>query len=333
MRESANGLNAIQHGLIRALAGGTIVSGAALARELGVSRTTIWKQLRQMTASGVQVLAMPGQGYRLPAPLELLDRQVILAGLSPLLAARIEAFHLLFAVDSTNLELLRQPGGTRLRLCLAEFQWAGRGRRGRNWQSPLGAQIALSLAYIFPALPVDFPALGLAVGVMVASALRQLGVEAIGLKWPNDLQCNGQKLGGLLIEVRGESGGPCEVVVGVGVNVNLAHAGLNQVNQPWTDLGRILGAACPHRNRIAQQLITELVQGLDVFAESGLEPFLADYRAYDVMAGRMVRVERNGQWHEGMALGIDDRGALLVRHPEGIQSYWSGEVSVRKLPE
>lgn len=332
MPESSGELTDVQNHLVQALAGGAVVSGAALAHELGVSRTAVWKQLRQLVEMGVQLLPVRGQGYRLAAPLELLDREAILHALPSELAARIGAFHLPFAVDSTNLELLRQPAGTPLRLCLAEFQWAGRGRRGRSWQSPLGGQIPLSLAYTFAALPADFSALGLAVGVMAASALRQLGAHEIGLKWPNDLHWQGRKLGGVLIDVRGETGGPCEVVVGVGVNVNLAPEALGQVDQPWTDLSRILGVARPHRNRIAQQLIVDLVQGLDVFADQGLAPFLADYAARDVLAGRVVRVEQNGQWYEGTALGVDKRGALRVRHQDGIRSYWSGEVSARALP-
>lgn len=333
MLESSGELTDVQDHLLRALAGGAVVSGAALAHELGMSRTAVWKQLRQLAEMGVQILPVRGQGYRLAAPLELLDREAILNALPSDLAARIGAFHLPFAVDSTNLELLRQPVGTQIRVCLAEFQWAGRGRRGRRWQSPLGGQIPLSLAYTFAALPADFSALGLAVGVMTASALRQLGAEGVGLKWPNDLHWRGRKLGGVLIEVRGETGGPCEVVLGVGINVNLAPDALSQVDQPWTDLSRILGAARPHRNCIAQQLIVNLVRGLDVFADQGLVPFLADYAACDVLAGRVVRVEQNGEWHEGTALGVDQRGALRVRHPDGIRSYWSGEVSVRELPE
>ncbi len=332
MLESGGELTDVQGHLVRALAAGAVVSGAVLARELGMSRTAVWKQLRRLGEMGVQVLPVRGQGYRLAAPLELLDRQAILDGLPPELAARIGAFQLPFAIDSTNLELLRQPASAQLRVCLAEFQWAGRGRRGRSWQSPLGGQIPLSLAYTFAALPADFSALGLAVGVMAASALRRLGAEEIGLKWPNDLHWQGRKLGGVLIEVRGEAGGPCEVVVGVGVNVNLATEALDQVDQPWTDLSRILGAARPHRNRIAQQLIVDLVRGLDVFVDRGLAPFLADYAARDVLAGRVVRVEQNGQWHEGTALGVDAHGALLVRHQGGIRSYWSGEVSVRGIP-
>jgi BirA family biotin operon repressor/biotin-[acetyl-CoA-carboxylase] ligase len=328
--ESAGGLTDVQDHLMRALARGAVVSGAVLAHELGVSRSAVWKQLRQLAEMGVQVLPVRGQGYRLAAPLELLDRDAILDGLPPELAARLGAFQLPFAIDSTNLELLRQPASAQLRLCLAEFQWAGRGRRGRSWQSPLCGQIPLSLAYTFAALPADFSALGLAVGVMAASALRQLGAPEIGLKWPNDLHWRGRKLGGVLIEVRGETGGPCEVVVGVGINVNLATEALDQVDQPWTDLSRILGATRPHRNRIAQQLIVDLVRGLDVFADQGLAPFLADYAARDVLAGRVVRVEQNGQWREGAALGVDERGALRVRHQDGIRSYWSGEVSVRE---
>lgn len=324
-------LSEAQGRLIRALAPGEIVSGADLARILGVSRTAVWNRLRRLAALGVAVAAVRGRGYRLAAPLELLDRDLILAGLAPEVSTRIGAFHLPFAVDSTNAALLRLPGSPQLRVCLAEYQWAGRGRRGRAWQSPLGAQIPLSIGYGFAALPADFAGLGLAVGVMAAQALQRLGAPDIGLKWPNDLLWQGRKLGGVLIELRGEAGGPCDVVVGVGVNVQLPDPSAGLIDQPWTDLGRILGGARPHRNRVAAALIDALIPGLDRFAEEGLAPFLAAFRRIDVLAGRRVSVEQRGDWLEGIARGVSERGALLLEDAAGIRPYWSGEVSVREL--
>ena len=324
-------LSEAQDRLIRALAPGEIVSGAELARILGVSRTAVGNRLRRLASLGVEVAAVRGRGYRLAAPLELLDRNGILAGLAPEVAARIGAFHLPFAVDSTNAALLRLPVSPQPRLCLAEYQSAGRGRRGRVWQSPLGAQIPLSIGYCFAALPADFAGLGLAVGVMAAQALQQLGARDIGLKWPNDLIWQGRKLGGVLIELRGEAGGPCDVVVGVGVNVQLPDLPAGLIDQPWTDLGRILGTNRPHRNRVAEALIGALIPGLDRFAEEGLAPFLPHFRERDVLAGRRIRVEQRGEWLEGTARGISERGALLLENAAGLRPYWSGEVSVREL--
>lgn len=324
-------LSETQHRLIRALASGDTVSGAELARVLGVSRTAVWNRLRRLAAFGVEVAAVRGRGYRLAAPLELLDRDSILAGLAPEVAARIGAFHLPFAVDSTNAALLRLPVSPQPRICLAEHQSAGRGRRGRVWQSPLGAQIPLSIGYCFATLPADFAGLGLAVGVMVAQALLRLGVQDIGLKWPNDLLWEGRKLGGVLIELRGEAGGPCDVVVGVGVNVQLPDLPAGLIDQPWTDLGRILGTNRPHRNRVAEALIGALIPGLDRFAEEGLAPFLPHFRERDVLAGRRIRVEQRGDWLEGTARGVSERGALLLEDAAGIRPYWSGEICVRAL--
>ena len=331
MAAGGTALSEAQGRLLRTLAPGEIVSGAELARILGVSRTAVWNRLRRLAALGVEVAAVRGRGYRLAAPLELLDRDLILAGLAPEVSTRIGAFHLPFAVDSTNAALLRLPVSPQPRICLAEYQWAGRGRRGRAWQSPLGAQIPLSVGYCFAALPADFAGLGLAVGVMAAQALQRLGARDIGLKWPNDLLWGGRKLGGVLIELRGEAGGPCDAVVGVGVNVQLPDTPAGLIDQPWTDLGRILGGARPHRNRVAEALIGALIVGLDRFADEGLAPFLPHFRELDVLAGRWVRVERAGQWREGRAVGVNEQGALLVDDAAGIHPCWSGEVSVREL--
>jgi BirA family biotin operon repressor/biotin-[acetyl-CoA-carboxylase] ligase len=331
MVECDTELPEIQGQLIRMLAHGAVISGADLAYALGISRTAIWKRLRQLTAMGIRVVAVRGRGYRLAEPLELLDQTVITAGLPQAISARLDAFHFPFAVDSTNAMLMRLPLATRPRICLAELQWAGRGRRGRVWHTPVGAQIPLSMSYAFAALPADFPALGLAVGVMVAKALTRLGIEGIGIKWPNDLVWQERKLGGVLIEMRGEACGPCEVVVGVGINVNLPERSAARIDQPWTDLTHIAGSARPHRNQLAQALIVALVEGLDQFAAEGLAPFLPAFQTFDALVGRCVQVEQGDQWHPGIALGINERGGLLVRDSEGIRTYWSGEVSVREM--
>ena len=190
---------------------------------------------------------------------------------------------------------------------------------------------AALIGYCFATLPADFSGLGLAVGVMVAQALLRLGVQDIGLKWPNDLLWQGRKLGGVLIELRGEAGGPCDVVVGVGVNVQLPDLPAGLIDQPWTDLGRILGTNRPHRNRVAEALIGALIPGLDRFAEEGLAPFLPHFRERDVLAGRRIRVEQRGDWLEGTARGVSERGALLLEDAAGIRPYWSGEICVRAL--
>jgi BirA family transcriptional regulator, biotin operon repressor / biotin---[acetyl-CoA-carboxylase] ligase len=215
--------------LLRALASGRAVSGAALGRELGVSRAAVWKAVRRLVDLGLDIEALPGRGYRLARPLTLLDRDGVQAALPAGIAARLGVLEVLAETDSTNARVLaaERPVGE-LVACLAEYQSAGRGRRGRQWLSPPGAGICLSVGGRVPAAPSDYAALPTAVGVACAAALEALGVRGIGLKWPNDLLLDGGKLGGILIELRGESQGPATVAVGLGLNIvarRRGHAG------------------------------------------------------------------------------------------------------------
>ncbi len=321
-----------QQRVLAGLADGQFHSGEALATQLGLSRAAVWKAVRALAAAGVEVHAVRGRGYRLAGALEPLDDARIRAELTPVSAALLERLEILSETDSTNGHLLARAldGGRAGRVCLAESQRGGRGRHGRRWHSPPGRNVYLSLLWRYATGPEALAGLSLAVGVVTAEVLRDVGLAEIGLKWPNDLQCRGRKLGGVLLESSGESGGSCFVVVGIGLNVAMPRAGTESIDQPWCDLAGELGAATPSRNRLAGRLLDRLLPLLADYPEHGLSPWLGRWHALDALAGREVRLLIGQREVLGRHRGIDRDGALLIEHDGRVQRYHGGEVSLRE---
>jgi BirA family biotin operon repressor/biotin-[acetyl-CoA-carboxylase] ligase len=318
--------------LLRQLADGGFHSGQELAALFGVSRAAIWKQLRRLQQlPGVTLDAVRGRGYRLATPLELLDadhltRQLEEAG------ARLHALDVLPEVDSTNAYLLQHPAPVpgAGHACLAEYQHAGRGRRGRRWVSGFGRNLALSLAWTFDLPMAALSGISLAAGVAVADALQQAGVTGHGLKWPNDLYLDGRKLAGILVEAGGEADGPTRVVIGVGVNLSLDGVSATAIDQPWADLRQQLGAA-PPRNHLAGLILGQLIGACERYADHGLQPFLEAWRRHDVHLGQQVQLQLGGQTFVGRYAGLAADGGLVLETASGLRTFAGGEVSLRPV--
>jgi len=314
--------------LLAKLAAGPL-SGDALARELGQTRAAIWKRIQGLRTAGVAIEGRAGDGYTLSQPVDLLDTGGIRAGLPAAADALLDDLQVTWSTVSTNTELLRcsaPPRGSRV--LLAERQTGGRGRRGRDWASPLAAHIYLSVLRGFAGGLAQLGGLSLVAGVAVAEALRGLGHAQVQLKWPNDLVVDGHKLGGLLVEGGGEFAGPARAVIGIGLNVHMPPAFAERIDQPWTDLDQLAGEPV-QRNAVATAVLAALLPALEQFEAEGLAPFLSRYAALDSLAGREVRVELGGAWQDGRALGLAEDGALRVEIEGREQPVHAGEVSVR----
>ncbi|HEY5560081.1 MAG TPA: biotin--[acetyl-CoA-carboxylase] ligase [Steroidobacteraceae bacterium] len=320
--------------LLRLLADGGLHSGEELAASLAISRAAVWKRLRQLDEWGVGLDAQAGQGYRLAAPLDLLDADAIRRALPQWSAGRLRHLEVHEELDSTSDRLLAvddlPPG--RFDACLAEFQRAGRGRRGRRWLAPFGSGLCLSVNWTFRDAPAALGALSLASGVAVLRALRRLGFHGLALKWPNDIVHGAGKLGGILIDLRGEAAGPAYVVVGIGINVRLPPAmqeALAAGGLEATDLASV--NVVPVRSFAASALINELSLALEEFGARGMSAFADEWQGADALAGRAVRVLQGDQTFEGLARGVDADGALLLDAGDGRRRILSGEVSVRPI--
>ena len=317
--------------LLQALADGHFHSGEALACQLGITRAAIWKQVKRLAQElELQIDAVPGRGYRLNQPLELLDIVQIESHLSPSARGLIQQLHIHPSIESTNTWLMREAAraaasGT---VCLAEHQSAGKGRHGRQWISPFGQNIYLSLLWRFERSPSELSGMSLAAGIGVLRTLRQLACREAGLKWPNDILWRGKKLAGLLLEVAGEAAGPAHLVIGVGLNLQLDPT-TAAIDQPWIDLASIPEVNEYSRNELVARLLENLLEIIIVFEQTGLSGFIEEWDRYDLLKGSQVVVHNASRSYQGEHLGIDTNGGLRLRIAGEIRTFWAGEVTLR----
>ncbi|MDH5394878.1 MAG: bifunctional biotin--[acetyl-CoA-carboxylase] ligase/biotin operon repressor BirA [Gammaproteobacteria bacterium] len=323
-----------QQSLLTLLSDGKYHSGSALGQQLGVSRAAIWKMIQKIeTELGISVYAVKGKGYRLQQPLELLNKELIIGKLNNKTAVALSQFDLLFDIDSTNRYLTGKgiDGALTPYLAIAEQQTKGQGRRGKAWVSPFGANLYLSLLWRFQFGPAQLGCLGLAVAVAIVRAINKLGVKDVGVKWPNDIYWKNKKIAGILLEMRGESSGPSSVVIGVGVNVAMPDSNkkiIEQIDQPWVDIASIIKKKV-ERNHFAAIVVNELFRVLNVFPEKQNE-ILEEWKKLDVLKGQQVDIHYPDKVISGVALGINNDGALRLRHNGKEMLCYSGEVSVRR---
>ena len=321
--------------LLALLADGAPHPVEELATQLGLGRDALPGLVHELRERGVAVAEVPVGGYRLPEAVELLDAGRIVDVARRRGTPLPQAVEVLFEIGSTNDYLVdaTPPPPGRPRIVLAELQHAGRGRRGRSWLAPFGSGLTFSVAWTFPGTPPGLAALGLALGVAVAEALRGLGLAEARLKWPNDVAWRGRKLGGLLLQLRTEAGGGATVVAGLGLNLSLpqeARATLATGGAlPVTDLHEAMAASPPGRNELAAALASALLDALAGFERAGFEPFAGRWAALDALAGERVLVSDGSSDVEGEACGVDAEGALQLRVDGELRRFLSGDVSLR----
>ncbi|WP_148861582.1 bifunctional biotin--[acetyl-CoA-carboxylase] ligase/biotin operon repressor BirA [Marinobacter fonticola] len=314
--------------LLSLLSDGEWHSGEDLARSLGVSRTAVWKHLNRVMGQGVRVERVRGKGYRLVETIDLLDKEIIIAGLPSLMSKRL-SIDVFDAVDSTNAYLMQQSddSGRSVRICIADRQTEGRGRRGRAWSSPAGENIYLSMALRLAGGFAALEGLSLVVGVALLRALERLGLKGAALKWPNDVLVDARKLAGILIELKGELEGAARVVIGIGLNVHMSDRD-KQVDQPWVSLDQASPDAGWKRNDIVAAVIAETLGALEVFEQEGFAAYRDEWQRHDALLGIAIRTEPDGD--EGVGAGIDQAGAYLLKTAKGQKVLRAGEISIRR---
>ncbi len=278
--------------------------------------------------------ATSGSDYLLDRPIDLLNKALILRELDPdveRLVARLDVHE---TIDSTNQALLDAAphAAGKLTIALAEYQSAGRGRRGRTWVAPFGGGLCFSAGWLFDEMPHDLAALTLATGVVVRRVLLEATGLDVQLKWPNDLVWEDKKLGGILVELTAESQGPCYVVVGIGINVSITPRHLEQI-AGWpsgaVDLYAATEGRPPSRNVLAARMIEASARLLPHYGDNGFLQHHAEFSAVDYLRGRRVSVDAASHPISGTAVGVDGSGALLVDTGDGVRRVISGDVSVK----
>ena len=259
-----------------------------------------------------------------------LNAAAIFDSLSPSAAAMF-ALEIHDSVGSTN-DVVRDfllADDSRGVAALAEEQTQGRGRRGRSWHSPAGANLYFSLGWRFHGPVERLSGLSLAIGAMLAEVIARDFEVDLALKWPNDLFHRDCKLGGVLIELLGEQNGAIPVVAGIGLNVNMPLVDTESIQRPWTDLATARGSKVD-RNRLAAQLINELSSGLTDIAGGNMSAWLEQWRQRDFLHGRQVLVEGSPTL-AGKAAGIDQHGALLINTETGQSAVAGGEATLLEI--
>lgn len=315
--------NATPMMLIRILADGGFHSGQRLGEMLGMSRAGVNKYIQRIRDWGLDVFTVPGKGYRLRQPLELLDADFIQQQLDGQRVA------VLPVIDSTNQYLLDRlmdldSGDS----CVAEYQQAGRGRRGRNWFSPFGTNLYLSMYWCLSQGPAACVGLSLAVGIAIAEVLHRSGADQVKVKWPNDLYLRDKKLAGILVELTGKTGDTAHVVIGIGLNLMMPKIATGPINQGWINLQE---AGIPvERNSLVVQIIQALRLALLQFEQQGLTPFIDRWAILDNFIHRPVKLIMGDREILGISRGIDSQGALLLEQQDGVIKSWlGGEISLR----
>lgn len=311
-------------------------SGVALAKKHQVSRSAISDALKDATEAGVEIFSLTRRGYRLAAPIDLLDIEILRTAIGDK-AHRFDV-DVVPAVGSTNTDLLaRAAAGAASGACVAtEMQTAGRGRRGRVWQSRFASSLTFSLLWRFDKGASALGGLSLVVGLALVRALRKTGVKEALLKWPNDVIVNGEKLAGILIETQGDMLGPTAAVIGIGVNMRLPVALKLSIDQPATDVASHLGLAAASqlsRNELFAAMLRELADVLDEFGGRGFHFFKNEWLACHALHEQIVTVRQAGAVdYEAIIKGVGDDGSLIVEaldKPHSRQTLASAEISVR----
>ncbi|MDG3084594.1 bifunctional biotin--[acetyl-CoA-carboxylase] ligase/biotin operon repressor BirA [Vibrio hannami] len=307
--------------IIKMLSDGEFVSGSDIGDSLGMSRAAVSKHVKSLNDWGLDIYSVQGKGYKLSEPFTMLDESE--------LEKRVNVpVTLIPVIDSTNQYLLDRveqlESGS---VCLAEYQEKGRGRRGRDWISPFGSNLYMSMYWRLDAGMAAAMGLSLIVGVAIVEALEKLGAEGIKLKWPNDLYYNDKKLAGILVEMSGQAGGAAHLVIGMGLNISMPE-GIEGITQPWVSLKEVC-KTLPDRNILASELVNAWDKALEEYELYGMKGFVERWNRYDNFKERPARLIMGKREIEGIIKGIDEQGAVLIETENGVEAFIGGEISLR----
>ena len=294
------------------------ISGQYLSRELGVSRTAVWKHISALRNSGYFIEATPSRGYRLVSSPDTIDQHELRAHLdNTRVGSQLEFIKL---TGSTNADAFRlaENGAIEGTVVLADSQTGGKGRRGRLWSSPAGVNLYCSVILRPAIMPHEAPQLTFLSAVAVARAIELTTRLTPEIKWPNDLLISGKKVAGLLNEMSAETDGINFVILGIGVNLNMTADQFPQdLRHPATSLLLESGIRVD-RSRFTGTMLNELDRLYAEFLAHGFGPVREEWQQRCNANGRQVLVSDSGtECTGGRFVGIDSDGAMLLRSDEG----------------
>ncbi len=305
------------------------VSGQQICGKLGVSRTAVWKVIRQLQEEGYQIEAVRNRGYRILDVPDVMTREELESLMETRWAGRRIYYYP--ETDSTNIRIrqLADEGAPHGTLAVADMQTAGRGRRGRTWESPAGSSIYMSILLRPDLMPSAAPPLTLVMACSVAEGIMDCEDVKVQIKWPNDVIINGRKLVGILTEMSTQVDYIDHVIIGVGINVNMTEFP-DSIRETASSL-RIETGHKVRRAKLIAAVMKRFEADYEIFIQTGdLSGLMERYGSMLVNRDRDVRILGAKETYTAHALGIDRNGELIVRREDGTEEkISSGEVSVR----
>ena len=310
-------------------AGDTYISGEDIAEKLGVSRTAVWKHIKELRRAGYDIVSQAHSGYALKGAPDVLTPEELMPLLRDSLFGKNIIYHEETRSTNEDAKAAANEGAPDGTVVVTEFQGTGHGRLSRVWFCPKGEGVLFSVI-LRPTsfLPQEAPKCTLLAAVAVARAIRGLGID-VGIKWPNDILADGRKLVGILTEMSAEMERIHYIVIGTGINVNIdADEFSPEIQDTATSLSILAGHAIDRRALLAA-ILREMESLYAAVQREGFAPVFDAWRELSVTLGQEVRVLGVNETFEGRAKDIDETGALLVETPEGCRRVLAGDVSIR----
>lgn len=297
--------------------------------ESEITQYLIYQRLQFFQTCGIEFEILDPNYCQLRSSLDLLDVDKIRAGIPQTINTHISTIERHNFVESTNSVLLNDaPEKQHAKICLAEYQTAGRGRHGRHWLAPFASGLCLSLGWQFKSPVQQLQLISLLPAVALIRVLHKKGLRDACVKWPNDVICKGHKLAGILIEIPASTSDLQTIVIGVGVNVYNRSTMSEQIQQPYTSIEQYLGKALS-RNELVAMLITELFGLINRVEQKGLVEIRDEWRRHDGLKNTPVTLLNGKQKEKGISRGISDDGSLCVEINGELKQFVSGEISLR----
>lgn len=316
--------------ITKLLSDGNFHDGPTIGEQLQLTRAAVWKTMKKLEQYQIPFTSIKGKGYRLDTPLYLIDHDYIQAKLS----SRNIHLHVLEKVASTNTYLKHLlPDNKDIHVCLSEIQTDGKGRLQRQWYSPFGLNIHLSLLYPFEQDVSELSGLSLVTSLATCHAVEsvtRLQEKSLHVKWPNDVLCEQAKLSGNIVEIQAESNGFSQAIIGIGLNVNMQKVSKRLMAAPWTSLSILTGTQ-HDRNPVCVALINSLIHYLERFSKKGLTTFAKEWEKRHCLTDHKIVIASGNNKQEGTCLGINQHGHLVVKTSERkTRTYSAGDTTLLK---
>lgn len=321
----------MQREILKRLRKGIYISGEDMAKSLGITRTAVWKYIRNLRKEGYRISSSPRLGYRLEQAPDLLNTEEIQTGLTTHVFGRSMQYHEKVASTQHETKRLAESGAEEGTLVVAEAQSEGKGRRGRHWVSPPRMGIYLSLILRPDLEPFNIAQIPIVMGIGVCESISQVTGLQPRIKWPNDVLLEGKKVAGILVEMSAEPERVHYIILGIGINVNTpASIFPDDLRSTATSLAEVAGHPVCRRTLI-QRLLPNLESIYNEFKRVGFEALRERWRQWDQTIHSWVEIEDPGSPIVGYALDIDKDGALIIKDQQGeVRRVLSGDVALKE---